>query len=81
MFYEMIMWLLWVEWGQVWRDLKWYLKSTKKIDTITLKPDMKIINLKNKILMPLILRTIKIFKHILHNYVFDITSIVKISIL
>lgn len=31
--------------------------------------------------MPLILRTIKIFKHILHNYVFDITSIVKISIL
>lgn len=31
--------------------------------------------------MPLILRTIKIFEHILHNYVFDITSIVKISIL
>lgn len=31
--------------------------------------------------MLLILRTIKIFKHILHNYVFDITSIVKISIL
>lgn len=31
--------------------------------------------------MPLILRTIKIFNHILHNYVFDITSIVKISIL
>lgn len=47
MFYEMIMWLLWVEWGQVWRDLKWYLKSTKKIDTITLKSDMKIIKKQN----------------------------------
>lgn len=43
----MIMWLLWVEWGQVWRDLKWYLKSKKKIDTITLNPDMKIIKKQN----------------------------------